>query len=78
MGSRSTKKPVTPADKALSTKHLKEDIAYNQRHADQHDALASKEKANKDAAKYNQKHAEKHRDMIAEDREELKKRKGKS
>jgi hypothetical protein len=42
---RSPKKPVTAKDKALSKKHLRESIAFNEAHAREHLAAAKTDRA---------------------------------
>lgn len=41
---RNKAKPATPAGKALSARHLKENVAYNQRHAADHLKQAAADK----------------------------------
>lgn len=41
---RSPAKPATPAGKALSARHLRENVAYNKQHSDDHLKQAAADK----------------------------------
>jgi len=41
---RSPVKPVTPANKAMSRKHLRESVAFNESHAAEHKKAAAQDR----------------------------------
>lgn len=65
-----SKKPATAADARLAREHLNDRIAFDNRHAADHLALARKT-ADKDSKKYNEAHAEDHQKDAEKARKKL-------
>lgn len=85
---RSPKEPETAADKKLSKEHLADSVAFNKRHAKQHETVLKEDenelkraktkalkKKIKKGIEYNEDHIKKHEESAKEDEKLLKERK---